>query len=270
MRIRSLTIGAAALAACAAVTFSVVPAGAASALPGTRANVQSTGSSTLELTSKGPAVTAYQKQLNRAITLHHLYTRPVPVTGYFGTRTRLATLDLQAQRDLARDGKAGRQTKAALAKLQIRVNQGALRVVLRPDGLGLLDPKTTHITDATFTNTDAREITRLVTIALGSATGSFSDDCGNTNVTYRGITLLVRGNDFIGWDTDNHDLSNDLNTSVGTTVAELGQDHPVRFTRIPGNVTVAFTNDSETGYATGTRSSDRVTALRAGDACLAQ
>lgn len=62
---------------------------------------------------EGPAVQRLQEALNKA-GIRDAEGKPLPTTGYFGDKTEAAVIKLQQQKGLEDDGKAGKNTLAAL------------------------------------------------------------------------------------------------------------------------------------------------------------
>ncbi len=146
----------------------------------------------------------------------------------------------------------------------------AVRVVLRPDGLGFTGGGSS--TSALPFGTVDATVRSAVDRALGEGGELPTPDCGpgSSTVQHENLFLLLQNGDFVGWRTGSPGLTTGDGIGVGSTLADLRA-------ALPG-VTVTegtlgpewLTKGGLAGFLDGTDESSLVNSLGAGVQCLAR
>jgi len=145
----------------------------------------------------------------------------------------------------------------------------ALRVILRPDGLGFTDGGSS--TSALPFGADAVTVRTAVDRALLEGSEIPTPDCGpgSSTVQHENLFLLLQDGDFVGWVTGSPGLTTGDGLAVGTTLVELRE-------ALPGVVVTQGTLGPEwstvegglAGFLDGTDDSSIVNRMAAGVRCL--
>ncbi len=154
----------------------------------------------------------------------------------------------------------------------VSAEPAAIRVVLRPDGLGFTDGGSSSSSLAF--GSDADTVKAAVDRALGQGGDFATPDCGADVVTrqYDGLFLLLDGDRFVGWVTGSPGLTTGDGIGVGATLAELRAAYPdlsVRESTL-GVEWAAAGDGGVFGFLEGSAETSRTTTVLAGQACLAR
>jgi peptidoglycan hydrolase-like protein with peptidoglycan-binding domain len=259
-RAASLLLMAAALTSVAPTTGAVAattPVAARHVAPAPVSGLLGTG-------SRGPAVAAWQGDLNGFLPRGHRVT----VDAIFGPATRLATQRLQRRVGVRTDGIVGPATRRALAAAR----RPRPVIILEGDGLGFLTGRSS-IRQVPF-GANAATARQAVTTALGPLTVTALPDCGQgprTSAARAGFSLLLDGRRFVGW-TDQGAPGRRLTTAdglgIGSTLAQLRRSlGTVTVTR--GTLGPEWTSGRGlSGLLDGTRPTSRVTVIDSGETCF--
>ena len=146
-----------------------------------------------------------------------------------------------------------------------------VRVVLRPDGLGLSDGGSS--TSVLSFGTDAATVRAAVDRALGGGGERPTPDCGagSSTVQHETLFLQLQNGEFVGWSTGTPGLTTGDGIEVGSTLAELRA-------AIPGVTVTEATLGPEwssgegglAGFLDGTDAGSVVNSMAAGVRCLAR
>ena len=302
---RALTRTAPPLLATAVVAAALglgVPAAAVAAAPSSaRADsAQQSAPALLRVGSRGLGVRQWQDLVNRALTGGTVDHPVLRVDGLYGPATAAATRAVQAAAGIAQDGIVGPVTRRALPALlpgaassipgpdtsQAPVPRsaptgpafrppssepaGAVRVILRPDGLGFTDGGSS--TAFVPFETDAATVRTAVDRALLPGGEMPTPDCGpgSSTVQHENLFLRLQDGEFVGWTTGTPGLTTGDGIGVGTTLAALRDALPgVRVTT--ATLGPEWSVDSGlAGFLNGTDHTSVVTSMGAGLRCLAR
>jgi len=147
----------------------------------------------------------------------------------------------------------------------------ALRVILRPDGLGFTDGGSS--TSALPFGTDAATVRAAVDRALLEGTERSTPDCGpgSSTVQHENLFLLLKDGAFVGWVTGSPGLTTGDGVGIGTTLVELREALPgVVVTQASLGPEWSTSQGGLAGFLDGTNASSVVTSVAAGVRCLAR
>lgn len=146
-----------------------------------------------------------------------------------------------------------------------------LRVVLRPDGLGLTDGGSS--TSALAFGADAATVRAAVDDALGEGGEMPTPDCGagSSTVQHEGLFLLLQGGTFVGWVTGTPGLTTGDGLGVGSTLADLRASLAgLEVSEGTLGAEWSTTEGGLAGFLDGTGDASAVTGMAAGVRCLAR
>jgi hypothetical protein len=146
-----------------------------------------------------------------------------------------------------------------------------VRIVLDGDGLGFAGDAS--IRRLAF-GTDATTVRTGVAASLGEGTASPFPDCGSgvSVVQYgplaAGFTLVLDGDEFVGWISNSPAQTTANSVRVGMTAADLRASGFADVEFSEGTVGPEWSSAGLAGFLDGTADTSKVTGIHAGQACV--